>query len=91
MRELPCHNTVVPKGENLMTTNTLNRHDHAIRLLAKGFGSEFCEFVAGDERMHELLMDLASEFVEEHIPVVKEDDATDVAMELIMSTTVREV
>ena len=76
---------------NTTSTNTLNRHDHAIRLLAKGFGSEFAEFAAGDERLHELMMELASEFVEEHIPVVSEDAANDVAMELMMSTTIKEV
>ena len=63
----------------------------AIRLLAQGFSSQFAEFCAGDERMHEMMMDLASEFVEQNIPIVKEDDATDVACELIMGVTVTKV
>ena len=63
----------------------------AITLLAQGFSSEFAEFCAGDERMHELMMDLASEFVETNIPIIKEDDQIDVAAELLMSVTVREV
>ena len=63
----------------------------AIRLLAQGFSSQFAEQITGDERMHELLMELASEFVENNIPIVKEDDQIDMAAELLMSVTVREV
>ena len=69
----------------------MNRYDEAIRRLADGFSSEFAEFCAGDERMHELMMDLASEFVVMNIPVVSEDSQTDVAAELIMSITVTKV
>ncbi len=70
---------------------TLNRHDEAVRRLASGFASEFAEFAAGDERMHELMMDLASEFVDANLPIVREDDATDVAHELMCSITIRTV
>ena len=70
---------------------TLNRHDEAVRRLAAGFLSEFAEFAAGDERMHELMMDLASEFVDASLPIVKEDDSIDVAHELMMNITVRAV
>ena len=70
---------------------TMNRYDEAIRRLATGFSSEFAEFCAGDERMHEIMMTLADEFVEQNIPIVKEDDATDVAVELIMGVTVTSV
>ena len=69
----------------------MNHYDEAIRRLADGFSSEFAEFCAGDERVHELMMDLASEFVEENIPVVSEDSQIDVAAELIMSITVTKV
>ena len=72
-----------------MTTNEL--YNKNIRLLADGFSSEFAEFCAGDERMHEIMMDLASEFVTENIPVVSEDSQHDVATELIMSITVTKV
>jgi hypothetical protein len=74
-----------------MTTSTINRYDEAIRRLATGFSDEFAEFCAGDERMHELMMDLAAVFVTENIPVVSEDSQHDVAMELIMNITVRPV
>ena len=63
----------------------------AIRLLAQGFSSQFAEEIASDERMHELMMELASEFVEKNIPIVKEEDQIDVAAELLMNVTVREV
>jgi len=77
-----------------MTTDkmpTLNRYDEAVRRLATGFSDEFAEFCAGDERVHELLMDLAAVFVTENIPVVSEDSQHDVAMELIMNVTIRPV
>ena len=70
---------------------TMNYHEEAIRRLATGFSDDFAEFCASDERMHELMMDLASEFVESNIPVVKEDDQIDLAAELLMSVTVTKV
>lgn len=69
----------------------MNKYDEAIRLLANGFADQFAEQLAGDERMHDLIMELASEFVEAEIPVVSEDSQTDLAMELIMHVTVRTV
>jgi len=72
-------------------TNSLNRHDEAIRLLAKGFADNFAEDVAGDERIHELMMTLAEEFVERNIPIVSEESQIDMAAELIMNITVTKV
>ena len=69
----------------------MNYHDEAIRRLADGFSSEFAEFVSADERLHEIIMELASEFVETNIPIIKEDDQTDVAMELLLGVTVTTV
>ena len=70
---------------------TLNYRDNAIRLLAAGFADEFAEFCAGNEKIHEIMMDLASEFVEQNIPIVDEDAANDVAVELLMGVTCRPV
>jgi len=70
---------------------TLNYHDQAIQRLATGYSSEFAEFCAGNEKMHELMMELASEFIDTNIPIVNEDDATDLGVELLMNITVREV
>ena len=73
------------------TIPTLNLRDNAIRLLAAGFAEEFADYVAGDERMHDLMMDLAYEFVSKNIPIVDEDGTFDVAHELIMNTTITKV
>ena len=70
---------------------SLNYRDEAIRRLADGFGPEFAEFCAGDERVHELMATLADEFVSKNIPIVDEDAATDVAFELVMGATIRTV
>ena len=71
--------------------NTLNRRDEAIRLLAQGYSTEFAETVAADERFHELLSDMATEFVEKNIPIVDEDASYDVSLELMMNVTARSV
>ena len=70
---------------------TLNHRDNAIRLLADGFSSQFCEEVAADERFHDLLMEMAEKFVENQIPITDEDSATDLAYELMMRVTTRSV
>ena len=62
-----------------------------IRNVADSFSSEFAEFCAGDERMHDMMMTLADEFVAQEAPVLDEDTATDVACELIMGVTVTSV
>ena len=62
-----------------------------IRKVADSFSSEFAEFCAGDERMHELMMELAGEFMVSEAPVLDEETQTDVACELIMSVTVTKV
>ena len=77
--------------QHRLPNGNINRHDEAIRLLADGFAAEFAEFAAGDERMHELMMELSSEFVDINLPIVKEDDTIDVAHELMMRITVRNV
>ena len=69
----------------------MNKHDEAIRNLANGFSSQFAETVAADERFHDLLMELAGEFVVMEVPIVSEDSQTDLAMELMMRVTTREV
>ena len=69
----------------------INKYDEAVRKVAAGYADDFAEFCAGDERVHELFMDLASEFVEKECPIVSEDAGTDLAMELIMGVTVRTV
>ena len=69
----------------------INKYDEAIRTLAAGYADQFAEQIAGDERIHDIIMELASEFVEKEIPVVSEDSQTDLAIELLMSVSVRTV
>lgn len=65
--------------------------DNAIRLLVKGFSSEFAEFVTGHEKLKELMIELASEFVTQNIPIIKEEDQIYVEVELLESVAVKEV
>jgi hypothetical protein len=72
-------------------TYTQAAYAEAIRRLSAGYVSEFAEFAAGDERMHELMMELASEFVDANLPIVREEDAIDLAAELNLGITIRAV
>lgn len=65
--------------------------DNAVRLLAAGFAEDFIDFAAGHEKMHEVMMDLADEFVGANIPIVDEDAHYDVAYELMMNVTIARV
>ncbi len=69
----------------------MNPQDEAIRRLAASFTEDFAEFAAGHERLHDLMLDLASEFVCTNIPIVDEEAGFAVATELIMNTTIRPV
>ena len=75
-----------PREELLM-----NKYDEAVRKMADGFSEMFAEAVAADERFHDLLMDLASEFVSQELPIVGEDSQIDMAAELMMRVTTRSV
>ncbi len=70
---------------------TLNLRDEAIRRLAEGFAEDFVEEVAGDERFHELIQDIAEEYVSKNIPITDEDAHYDVAFELCMRCTTKRV
>ena len=70
---------------------SIERYNESVRRMADGYSSDFAEFCAGDERIHELMMELSSEFVEANVPIVSEDSQTDLAMELLMSITVQTV
>ena len=59
-----------------------NQKERAIQLLADGFAGEFAETVASDDRFHELLMDMAIDFVNKEIPITDEDASYDVAYQL---------
>ena len=57
----------------------------SLRFLCNGFKSEFATFAPADERMSELLHELASEFVDANIPVVDGDNQVELAMMLLES------
>lgn len=57
----------------------------SLLLLRDGFKSDFATFAYADGRMSELLMELASEFVDANIPVVDEDNQTELALMLLES------
>lgn len=48
-----------------------------------GFKNELATYVYADERMTELLIELVSDFVETNIPVIDEDNRTELAMMLM--------
>ena len=69
----------------------MNKYDEALRNLADGFSEMFAETVAADSRFHDLLMEMADEFVSREIPIVSEDSQTDLAAELMYRVTARKV
>ena len=74
-----------------MKLPTLNPHDEAIRRLADGYKEELAEVIAGDERFHDIMMDITSEFIDKEIPIVNDDDKWDLALELVLRVTTRTV
>ena len=62
----------------------MSNRDRAIDLLAEGFATEFAETVSADDRFHELIQDMADEFVSKNIPITDEDAHYDVAYALCM-------
>ena len=72
---------------SIAMTDTINdlTVTRSLRLLRDGFKSDFATFACADERMTELLAQLASEFVESNIPVIDEDNQMELAMMLLES------
>ena len=69
----------------------MNKSDKFIRDMAAHFSEEFCDYAAGDEKLHEMLIQLAQEFVQENAPVLDEDTVYELADELLIATTIRPV
>ena len=57
----------------------------SLKLLSEGFKRDFVKVVFESEKFSELLMDLSSEFVEENIPVVDEENQLELALLLVES------
>ena len=65
-------------------TQTNITHDEQLRnrslqVLAEGFKQDFAESVISNDKFAELIHELASEYVDNNIPVVREEDQTDLA------------
>lgn len=60
----------------------------SLRLLRDGFKNEFASFAYADERMTELLQELASEFVDANIPVVDDHNQMELALMLLESLSI---
>ena len=76
---------IFPQMTDTINDLTVTR---SLRLLRDGFKSDFATFAYNDERMTELIAQLASEFVESNIPVVDEDNQMELAMMLLESLEV---
>jgi hypothetical protein len=55
----------------------------SLKLLRDGFKYELADFIYSDPRFTDLLQELTSEFVEDNIPVVDEDNQMDLALMLL--------
>ena len=71
-------------------TNEAQRQ-RAIELLGRGFTDRFVDYCIGHEALHELMMEMAGEFVAQEMPIVRGEDECDVAMELIQNVTIRSI
>ena len=82
--DMPYNNLMFnqPTMDNTVHDLTVTK---SLRLLSNGFKSEFAMFAYADQRMTELLHELASEFVESNIPVVDEDNQVELSMMLLES------
>ena len=70
-----------------MTTITYNADSvtKSLRLLRDGFQVELARSLFEDQRTTELFHELISEFVEENIPLIDEDNKVELAMMLLES------
>lgn len=58
-------------------------NNKAIRLLAEGFASQFCDYLSDDEQVIDLLHQKVIDFIDENIPFTNEEAKFDCAMLLI--------
>jgi hypothetical protein len=65
--------------------NTINKLSvtKSLQLLRDGFKNDLATFLYEDDQMSELLMELVSAYVEMNIPVIDQDNRTELAMMLM--------
>ena len=61
----------------------------SLQLLRDGFMVQFIDEIRSDERITELLHDLASDFVERNIPIVDEELKYDLALMMMETVSFR--
>ena len=69
----------------MTTTYNADSVTKSLRLLRDGFQDELARSLFEDQRTVELFHELISEFVEENIPLVDEDNKVELAMMLLES------
>ena len=55
----------------------------ALQLLANGFAKQFVEYCEGDQRLCEVMHELVTDFIDENIPVVDDDNKLNLAFLLL--------
>ena len=60
-------------------------HQSAVNVVASAFTSDFVEWACGQEKLEDVLMELSELYVSRFIPIIDEDNQTDVACELVES------
>ena len=55
----------------------------ALQLLANGFAEAFVEYCEGDQRLCEVMHELVTDFIDENIPVVDDDNKLNLAFLLL--------
>ena len=61
----------------------------SLKLLRDGFKDDLCEFIYSNERFTDLLCELTSQFVEENIPLVDEDNLYDLGLMMMETLTLK--
>ncbi len=61
----------------------------SLQLLRDGFMVQLMEKIYSDDRFTDVVMDLTSEFVEENIPIIDEDNKMDLALMMMESISIR--
>ena len=55
----------------------------ALQMLASGYKNELVEYIEGDQRLCDLMMELVADFIEEKLPIVDEDAKYDLGFMLM--------
>ena len=68
-----------------MTDNRQELETKSLKVLRDGFKRDFANYVYCDERFTDLLQELSTDFVQSNIPVIDDDNQTELAL-MMMET-----